>query len=414
MTKILLLTDIPPTSAYTGGIVLEQAFRNLPIDSYYCYAATSYALSPVISEEFKNIRIQFDKKPREYFPIPPMLRKFKKFFYSIVFCYELYYSKVKVKKLEKRILDYCKDKDISTVFCVLQGQTMVRLAEPVSRALNAKLVVMVWDSLDWWLRHHNIDPITTKMLHKQLDRTMKYASSCATASKNMTDYYIKAYGLPSYPVIYSVCENNIFPPTGKTNEEKRFVIGFAGQLYAYNTLVTFIQLLEHVNWVIEGVPVELVVIGEGHEHLAKLYKQIRFIGWRNQDTLISSLSEFDALYLPYIFDLAFKTEMETSFPSKLVTYFAAGKTVFFHGPDYSSVHTLLQKYEAGISCTSTSKASIYHALSRLILDEKLRTRCTQNANAVLREFFTYTAQRELFFKTLGHSPAFTESIAKAA
>lgn len=124
------------------------------------------------------------------------------------------------------------------------------------------------------------------------------------------------------------------------------------------------------------------------------------MGWRTQETLLPTLAEFDALYLPYMFDTKFKTEMQTSFPSKLVTYFAAGKPVFFHGPAYSSALLLLKEYEAGIICDSLAKTSIYNALALLVKNDELRKKIVDNAHKLLLERFTLARQRELFFECL--------------
>jgi glycosyltransferase involved in cell wall biosynthesis len=415
MKKILLLSDMPPTNSYTGGIVLEQLFRNLPLDSFCCYSAIASSVHPVLSDEMKDMDLKLDRKPIEYVLVGgARLRRLRPFFMALGFIKETYCSLVKVPKLKKRILQYCKDKNIGTVFCVLQGQTMLRLAEPIARELNAKLVVMVWDSLDWWLKHHNIDSITRETLHKQLASTMAYASVCATASQGMSDYYHQLYKTRCIPLIYSVGENNIIPPNAVKRDPNNFVIGFAGQLYAYSTMVALIYLLEKVNWVVEGVNVEIVLLGEGHEHLAKKFKHVHFMGWRNQDTLLPSLAEFDALYLPYMFEEKFKTEMQTSFPSKLVTYFAAGKPVFFHGPAYSSALLLLKEYKAGIICDSLAKANIYNSLARLVKDDRLRAEIVNNANSLLHERFTLAKQKELFFECLDIEQPESDTMLKAA
>jgi len=414
MKRILLLSDMPPTSSYTGGIVLEQLFRNLPVDSYLCYAMLGRHIHPVISEEFSHMELVLDRKPSERIPsFPRRLRWLRAVFKAMGFAQERW-NWLQAMRLKRRILRYCADKNIDTVFCVLQGQTTVRLAKPVAKALNAKLLVMVWDTLGWWLKHHRTDPISSYLLYKQLDKTMTYASACATASEGMSTLYRERYGIRCVPLIFSVAEDNIFPPRAERKDPKRCVIGFAGQLYAYDTLMAMINMLEQVNWNVGGVAIELAILGEGHEHLAKRYDHVQFLGWRNQKTLISSLAEFDVLYLPYMFNPSFKEEKQTSFPGKLVTYLAAGRPIFFHGPAYSSAATFLKQHQAGMVCDGLSKAQMYHCLEWLLRDTQLRETFVRHGHEAVRSQFSFTRQRELLSEFLEMPIPQPAHVAKAA
>ena len=74
--------------------------------------------------------------------------------------------------------------------------------------------------------------------------------------------------------------------------------------------------------------------------------RIEKLGYLPQDKTIRHLSECDILYCPYFFDEKRKEISKTGFPSKLSTCLAAGKPVFYHGPDYGSPSIFLKKHDA--------------------------------------------------------------------
>ena len=60
-------------------------------------------------------------------------------------------------------------------------------------------------------------------------------------------------------------------------------------------------------------------------------------GWAPQQEVHAALRQADVLYLPYSFDDAHLRVVQTSFPSKLADYLAAGKPVLICAPPESSV-----------------------------------------------------------------------------
>jgi glycosyltransferase involved in cell wall biosynthesis len=397
MKKILLVTDVPPSQKYTAGIALEQLCRNIPLDSLLIYTASSRYVDQSISPEFETVIRATDLKPREGYRNCDR-RKLPLFL--ALFAYRFLkerWNAVCAKMLLKRILRFAEPHDIGIVWCVLQGQTMVRIAAPLADALNAKLYVQVWDSLNWWLLNHHVDPISRRWLNQLFDDTLKRADGCATASDHMNELYTQKYGTRCVPLVHSRLQSTVLPPDSNFACPDKVTIGFAGQLYAQDAFHALIHMLEFVKWEVAGKKIEIYMFGQNHEWYSKTYSNIKFLGWRGQDELIPSLRQFDVLYMPYTFDLKFKETMMTSFPSKLVAYLTAGRPVLYHGPDYSSVFSTLTKAKASAGmCTKLTRSAIYNALYAIITNEQKRFDAVVNGHKLVLEKFTIEVQSELF------------------
>jgi glycosyltransferase involved in cell wall biosynthesis len=102
------------------------------------------------------------------------------------------------------------------------------------------------------------------------------------------------------------------------------------------------------------------------------------------------------LYCPYWFDSNFKDEAKLSFPSKLTTYLAAGRPVFFHGPEYSSPARFLRENEAGLCCYSLSTEEIIKTLTKLVSDKRQYMMLSQNGSVAFKEYLTLESMRRSF------------------
>ena len=119
-----------------------------------------------------------------------------------------------------------------SVWAILQGQTMVRMARKVASGLNVPLRVQVWDPLSWWLEgaSGSIRSTDIWMRFVRSDDT-KAAVSCAAASPPMARHYTERYGTPSEIIISSLDPgvarlSRLLACTRRGNSQ----MGMAGQL----------------------------------------------------------------------------------------------------------------------------------------------------------------------------------------
>ena len=64
--KILLLTDVPPCTNYTAGIVLAQIIKQLPSGSVACFCVLNPDLQNIEPDpELAWLPLEYTAKPRE-------------------------------------------------------------------------------------------------------------------------------------------------------------------------------------------------------------------------------------------------------------------------------------------------------------------------------------------------------------
>lgn len=392
--KFLLLTDIPPCHNFTAGLVLDQLCSFLPEGSVSCFTVLNRELDPEITH--KEIPTKIVSKPKEHKP-----RHLKGRLGALEsFLAEKYTDKVTVKKIAKQAAEFGTTFGADAVWCIVQGQTMIRLANQVADLMKIPLLTQVWDPPTWWLRANKVDSWSQKLILTDFASAMRKSSRLAAASWAMAEDYERLYGCRSIPVIPSLDSALAKPPAERMNRDDEFTIGMAGQLYSSAEWENLLLALKHANWKIGKRKVKLKVLGRNISLSSNAQMNIEFLGWRSQAESIEILSQLDVLYCPYWFDPVFTEEARLRFPSKLTTYLAAGRPVFFHGPEYASPSRFLKEHDAAIHCHDLARTSIYNELEKLAFDATLYKRLAENGSRAFHEHLTLSTMRKNFAEFL--------------
>lgn len=395
MDRILLLTDIPPTPEYTAGIVLDQLSRFLPEGALGCFCVRSPFMDGTLSPDLKGVPIRYASKPREYWRARPgSIGDLTSYFG------EWYTDRVSLRPLKREIIRFGEEIGASKVWCVLQGQTMIRLALPVAEGLGCPLYTQIWDPPGWWLREHRVDQRSAKKIFAVFDRVIRSSVACGTASIPMAEDYSERYGIPTIPLLPSLDPSIARPIRIRPENGDRFVIGMAGQLYAEREWNALMKALERNDWKIAGRDVTIRHIGRPVNIRPEWSDRVEECGWQSQDETIRLISETDLAYCPYWFDRVFEEEARLSFPSKLTTYFAAGVPVLFHGPEYASPARFIRENQAGLCCHSVEPVEIVKVLVELMESPGLYKTAVENGRRAFEEYLTTAALRRSFGRFL--------------
>ncbi len=392
--KFLLLTDIPPCRNFTAGLVLDQLCSFLPEGSICCFTVLNRELDPEITH--KEIPTKIVSKPKEH----KNRRLAGRLGALESFLAEKYTDKVTVKKIARQAAEFGKEFGADAVWCVVQGQTMIRLANQVADLMNVPLLTQVWDPPTWWLRANKVDSWSQRLILEDFASAMKKSDRFAAASWAMAEKYERLYGCRSIPVIPSLDAALAKPPATRLNKDDELTIGMAGQLYSAAEWENLLLTLKHANWKIGNRNVKVKVLGRSLSLNSNTPMNVEFLGWRSQAESIELLSQMDVLYCAYWFDAAFKEEASLSFPSKLTTYLAAGRPVFFHGPEYASPARFLKQHNAGALCHDLARTSIYNELEKLASDADRYRQLAENGSRAFHEHLTLTTMRKNFAEFL--------------
>ncbi|ADE29859.1 hypothetical protein [Rickettsia prowazekii] len=397
--KILLLTDIPPCENYTAGLVLNPLVKFLPLDEVVICSVANPALEFKIPKELNKI-----PHLKLFKPIEAAIRYKKGIIGDLIaYGFELLNAATVKYFLLPKIIKFAKEHQVGAIWSVLQGQTIIRLTGPLAKKLSVSLFTQIWDPFEWWLRSNKIDRLTQKRLLKEFDLVIKHSICCATASWAMSESYKTKYNTPTIPLIAGLSKELARVPAISPHNRNEYIISIAGQFYAQSEWLSFINALNQVNWIIASKKIKVRVMGQGFQVFTQLYANFEYLGWRSQEETIGLLAESDLLYMPYWFSKEFYKESSTSFPSKLVTYFASGRPVFCHAPEYSSPSKYIAENNAGYLCNSLSTDRIIYELERAIVDEVSYKTFAENASKCFLRDFILERMQATFFKFLNRN-----------
>jgi glycosyltransferase involved in cell wall biosynthesis len=375
--KVLLLTDMPPCKDYTGGIVLDRLCRFLPEGSIACCAVVNRKISSRLSPDL-DIPIAYHKKPieRAIRLLPGEAGE------SISRWLENRHEQHVLETILPQVVEFGRRNKVDKLWCMLQGQTMVRLARPVASALGVPLYTQVWDPFGLWLRANKIDQDTSHHLLNEFDEVIRSSRACATASWAMSEEYTSKYGVKNIPVISSLSKESACPPATAPNKLDEFVIGMAGQIYATEEWNALVRAIDKFNWRVDGKKIKFRILSRGMPSGVTHPKNAEYLGWLSQQDAIKALSEVDMLYVPYWF------------------YFAAGRPVMFHGPDYASPARYLEKNNAGLCCYSLEPNAIFEQIKLLATNRDIYRVLAQNGATAFVQDFTHEKMKANFYKFL--------------
>ncbi len=284
---------------------------------------------------------------------------------------------------------------------------MIRLALPVARRLGVPLLTQVWDHPSWWLDAHMVDPLTSWSVVRIFDRVLRNRACIGTPSFVMEEEYRKKYGVPAINLIASINRESVLPPSAKpplfSADHDTILIGLAGQIYAKQEWNSLIASLDSVEWTLAGKKVKIRFLGREQEvqgtPIGK--DRLELLGYRSQDETIRLMAECDILYCPYFFDERRIEIARTSYPSKVTTYLASGRPIFFHGPDYSAPAIFLKQNHAAELCHALDADDVVQTLSRLALDEEHYRMIAKNGHATLVKHLTFDSLEQKFRRFIG-------------
>lgn len=393
--NIMLLTDIPPCTNFTAGIVILELVKSLLKDghSLKCAAIMDPSLNPEIPENISShLKIQFYEKPRENWG-------HNKFGEVKSFVMNNYHANVTLNKISSQIKDDFINYNFDIIWSVIQGQTMIKLVRKVSSKFGLEYVSQVWDPPEWWLKEFKFDNFTHKSVMNEFSRLLKDSKCCLAASWNMSEFYSKEYSSKCIPVVPGI-QDKFGQPVMKNECTDEFVIGFAGQIYASTEWNALVAALDIINWEHNGKKIIVELFGRAFNLYFNNKANIVLNGWDKQDNVLMRLKEFDLLYCPYFFSEDYKLVSKYSFPSKLTSYFSTGVPVLVHGPNYASPVEFIIRNGAGYVCNSLDPNAIAEVIKSIIESNSRHEVGLAGYQAFLNNL-TDVTMKQSFYKALG-------------
>jgi glycosyltransferase involved in cell wall biosynthesis len=397
--KTLLLTDVPPSSNLTAGIVTAQMCRFVPKRELAIFCVQNPHLRPEPYPDLSRVPIQTVRKPNE-------LSRHQVGSNSVgaigATAIEGYRRCWLTPRLVKQAVEFGRHHRVDSLWTVLQGQTMVRMANAVAKGLNVPLRTQVWDPLEWWLRAHGVDRLNRMRDMALFDHAIKSSVICATASWAMMSRYEDTYKTPCVTIIASLNRALGHRPGFQLRGPKVVAIGMAGQFYAYQAWGQLVRALNLAAWQVDGRKVVIRVLGNQRPEGVP-DQNLDFLGWKPQEEAVEILAQTcDILYCPYPFEPQMAEVARLSFPSKIPTYLAAGRPILFHGPGYAGPFQYLRKRGAAYLCGDLEAAAIYNGLSHLVENKVFYAAVAKSAQEAFVTDFTLEQMEKDVRRFLGY------------
>lgn len=395
--RIMLFSDIPPCRNFTAGIVLNKMCDFLLEEGHEvcCYTVKHKDVDAVIPQDkFERMRFQSVEKPRENWG-----QTFLKGAGSFIGNNAV--ALFRLPTIARSAVAFARENQVELVWSVVQGQSMIRLANLVARYSKLPYVVQVWDPPEWWMMENCVDTHTTALVMKVFGAILKRAECCIAASWAMAeDYRQRFHCQKAIPVILGF-PSGLAAPKGKKDTNK-FVIALSGQIYAAEEFYALLHTLNRMHWNYREKQIIVRLYGTHVSLYASEPSYFEFRGWIDQDELLPELADADLLYCPYWFSDRYKLPASLSFPSKLSTYLKTGVPVLMHGPEYASPRRFLEEHNAAYICGSLDPAEIEKTLIQIMEQPKEeRTVVAQRGYQALQQYLTEARMKQAFFQALG-------------
>ena len=391
--NIMLFSDIPPSTNYSSGIVLDKLCGFL-LDAGHkvcCFICMNPELKPNIPEDKQNtIKIKIVEKPNENWGGGK---------YAWMMNREN--AEKVLPKITNQAAEFAKENSVQKLWIVEQGQSIILQVRPLAKATGLPYVIQTWDSPEWWMMANNYAEETKAEVMAEYGKALEEADCFIAASWAMERKFKEKYHCKrSKAVVLGFPEGGYSRPREKKKDE--FVIALAGQIYAIEEFRSLIFALNTLGWKHNGKTIYVDIFAPylpDMEFPFQVPGNVRIRGWRPQYELLNDLQDADLLYCGYWFDEVFRVVSETSFPSKLSTYLSAHRPVVVHAPEYASPSIFITQNQAGYVWTTRHSEALAEEIKK-IMDDPQRERVVAKGDVAFKKYLTTDCMRRDFFEAL--------------
>jgi len=392
--RLLLLTRTPPGYAGVGGVFLKDLWEAYPSGGIHCFtlARSRWHVPPP----------EVLKAGHAWAPAPwsPATRRLGPLGTALGVALRGWRRGLVLPRLIHRVTSFATERRVDAVWAALNDPSTIRLAAPVAERLRVPLLPTVWDPPEAIADKVGLDALSRRSLLRAFDRTLRRAERCGVASENMAAEYRGRYGVETVVLIHGVRPELRRPAAHRPVTGHELTLGFAGTVYAREEWVALLSALDDVGWEVAGRQVRIRVLGHGADFLSHR-ENVELFGWQPLEEVLRILAATDLLYLPYWLDPSYEVSTRLCFPNKLTTYLAAGRPVFFHGPQSSSPAEFFTRYPAGVSCHSRTPEEILAAIQRIVEDPALYSAATRAGQRALDEELGLSVFHRRFAQLVG-------------
>jgi len=394
--RLLLLTRTPPGSGSVGEIILRDLSLQYPRDSLSCFVIESPNFGQAAPELAWLPIVYASRQSRSGCGIPaPYVREIGNFLKH------QYSRKINGRKLVREVVAFGRAQGVEIVWANLNHPAVIYIAERVAAELGADLVTMVWDAPERFHLPRHMDGWSAHLMLGDFASALRTSKRCAVISEEMQDEYHTQFGVDTVILRHGLSQEIRQPPATSLVTEDQLILGFAGSLHAEREWQALLEALGSTKWRIAGRTIRIRWMSSKLSLATDTPVNVEFLGWRPVQEVVDLLSQVDVLYLPYPSDPAYSRRLRLSFPTRLTTYLATGRPIFYQGPANLAPARFLREYPAGVCCHSLDAEDIIAALTRFTKNDGSYEQMTATTQLAIDREFTLQVFRQRFAHFLG-------------
>ena len=380
--RILLLTDVFPCDKYSGALMSAQLCRFLLSEKHQLFCAcVKGAKIEDQTDDYLITKIPCltFKKPDEKNPDKTSYDQ-------------------EIEAIAKTIVDYITEHQIDTVWCPIQGESLLKIYHLVQvHTKKLRFIAQIWDPFKWILHDLGYNKETQEPLLKLFDKVLKNSTSALTASRPMAKLYSEKYQIPCYPIFTSY---NLPSRRSFKSKKDSFVITISGQTYALKGIDALLQSLDRLDWKYHNKKIRIRYFGPNPQPFKNYTEHVTLEGFVSQNDLVKAQNESDLLYCSYYFnDKELDIVRQQSYPSKIITYIPSQVPILIHSENDSPVYQDFKKYQCGYLLSNTEIKDVTDKLIEIFsASDRAKNQLIDNSFKLFKNNFTYEQNQKSFFK----------------
>jgi len=267
-------------------------------------------------------------------------------------------------------------------------------AASLARRLDLPLHFVLHDE---WFRNIPMAEALKPRFERAFGSVYRAAASRLCVSPYMEQEYGRRYGAPGtvlYPSRSRTSPGYPSPPAGLGRTAEPLKVAYGGNVFHQG----YWEALRQMASALESIGGQLLIFGPDRvEVMRNGLDRPNVIAHGFVFDMIDRIrAEAHALFLPMTFEAREKSNMQISFPSKLVEYTASGLPLLIYGPDYcSAVRWARENPESAEVVSKEGREGLVRALTNLSEPDR-REKLAQRALEVGNRYFSFDSAMAIF------------------
>ena len=252
--------------------------------------------------------------------------------------------------------------------------------------------LQIWDDVRHLASLKHLDPVSANRVFQRFRYLLTRAVDVAVIGEQMAAEYC-SLGAKNCRIIRHGLDVDITVSALRAASES-FRIGFCGSAYASDAWASLLKALDRINWTVASRPVELSVVGSEANFSSGHPVNAHFFGRRSMEETTRLMADCDLLYMPQSFQKNHDALTRWSFPTKLSTYVATGRPVFFHTPTWGSLSSFAAQHGFRFLCNTLDPANVVQTLRSIEVSPNTLSVESQNSCRVANTVLSHAEFRQ--------------------